>query len=246
MVGWWDSQMEETKLISESEEKTRARLFLWCSRHCCFCGRACTTNMEIHHIDGNRSNKDEDNLIPVCFDCHGELGRYNAGHPKGSKYRELEIKSRREQVYELHTHKYLRPVDIKISNWMHHASDNKGQPLKRSWGDFSCTVATLSQDIPLRLQLCIGPYQNGEKLATTLGDLYSGGALWNLNPSQTVFGHFELPIKKEQEPFLVRVEIFWSIIDVLDRTHEMLPFSYVWSDPEGDWWYDPRVIYPQP
>lgn len=237
--------MEEPQIPAKKEE-TQAKLFLWCARHCCFCGKTCTTNIEIHHIDGDRSNNDEDNLIPVCFDCHGELGRYNADHPKGTKYRFLEIKRRREQIYELYTRKYLRPVDIVISNWMHHVRDVEGKPKKREWGDFSCTVRTLSPDIPVKLHLCIKPYQDKTPLETTLGDLYSGGALWNLNPSQTVFGHFELPIKKGQEPFLVRVEIFWSIIDVLDRTHEMLPFSYVWDDPEGDWWYDPRVIYPQP
>lgn len=236
--------MEEPQI--PAQEETRAKLFLWCSRHCCFCGRACTTNMEIHHVDGNHSNNDEDNLIPVCFDCHGELGSYNAAHPRGSKYRELEIKSRREQVYELHTRKYLRPVDIKISSRMHHVPEVEGKPKKREWGDFSCTVITLSSDIPVKLLLRLEPYQNSTRLETTLGDLYSGGALWNLNPSQTVFGHFALPIKRETTPFCFRVEIFWSIVDVLDRKHQMLPFSYVWNTPEEDWWYDPRVIYPQP
>ena len=80
-----------------------------------------------------------------------------------------------------------------------------------------------------------------EKLEFNRGDLYSGGALWNLNPSQIVVGHFQLPIPKEVDPFLYRVEVFWSIVDILDREHQMLPFSYVWSDPGGDWWFDPRV-----
>ncbi|MFH1940707.1 MAG: hypothetical protein ABIL68_01285 [bacterium] len=82
------------------DEETRSKLFLWSERHCCFCGKACSTNIEIHHIDCDHSNNDEDNLIPLCFDCHGELERYNPKHPKGTKYRYLEIKSRRDQIYE--------------------------------------------------------------------------------------------------------------------------------------------------
>ena len=79
-----------------------------------------------------------------------------------------------------------------------------------------------------------------------MGDLYSGKALWNLNPNLTVHGHFGLPISPDTKPFLFRIEIFWSIIDVLDREHEMLPISYVWDDPSKDWWFDPRIKYEKP
>lgn len=223
-------------------EEVRTRLFLWCARHCCFCGKSCTTNIEIHHIDRDSSNNDLDNLIPVCFDCHGELVHYSPEHPKGSKYRDREIKTRREQIYELHTRQYLRPVDIKISRFMHHATDPNGKLIEREWGDTSCTVRTLSQDIPLQVRLKVVPYQNRESLDVEFGEHYSGEALWNLNPSQVVFGHFSLPITEESDPFDFRVEIFWSIVDVLEREHSMLPFSYVWNDPKGDWWFDPRVI----
>jgi len=233
--------MGKSKPISVPEP-TRAKLFLWCARHCCFCGKACTTNMEFHHIDGNSSNNAEDNLIPVCFDCHGELPRYNPKHPKGSKYRDLEIKKRRDQIYNWYTLPYLRQVEIKISKYLHHVQDSTGQPKERPLGVISCTVRTLSQDIPIRLRLRIEPYHDNQRLKVDLGDLYSGIALWNLNPSQIVFGNFKLPISAETKPFLFRAEIFWSIVDVLDREHEMLPFSYVWSDLKGDWWFDPRTI----
>lgn len=235
------NKMEKTKRVSVPE-KMRAKLFLWCARHCCFCGKACTTNIEIHHIDGNASNNDEDNRIPVCFDCHGELNRYNPKHPKGSNYRHLEMTSRRDQIYELHTLQYLRQVEIKISKHIYHALDSMGQPVIRSWGDVSCTVRTLSQDIPVKLRLRIKPYHNNQQLEANLGDLYSGKALWNLNPSQIIFGHFNLSISAETKPFHFRVEVFWSIVDVLGREHQMLPFSYVWNNPDGDWWFDPRII----
>ncbi|MDD3580411.1 MAG: HNH endonuclease [Desulfobacca sp.] len=218
-------------------EEDKAKLFLWCARHCCFCGKSCTTNIEIHHIDGDPANNELDNLIPVCFDCHGELEKYNPDHPVGTKYRFLEIKTRREQIYEKHTLSYLRQVEIRISNFIANSR------VQREVGDISCTVRTLSQDIPVKLRLQIEPYQGEKKIEFQLGDLYEGEALWNLNPSQIVYGHFGLPITRKSDPFMFRVEISWSIIDVLGREHQMLPFSYVWDNAINDWWYDPRVIF---
>lgn len=228
--------MTKAKRVAVREED-RAKLLLWCARHCCFCGRECTTNIVIHHIDGDPSNNDLDNLMPVCFDCHGELERYNPEHPVGTRYRYLEIKKRREQIYELYTLPYLRKASITISKYIY------GGKLERSLGDTSCTVKSLSDDIPIRLRLRIKAYHDNEKLALRRGDLYSGSALWNLNPSQIVAGHFPLPVSKDAEPFLYRVEVFWRIVDVLDREHRMLPFSYVWSEPDRDWWFDPRVTH---
>jgi len=224
-------------------EEDRAKLFLWCDRHCCFCGKKCTTNIEIHHIDEDTSNNDIDNLIPLCFDCHGELPRYNAKHPKGSKYYSREVKTRRDQIYEEHTRKYLRQVNIHVSRFIQHTRDRNGKPIARKNGDTSCTVKTTSNNIPVKLKVRIEAYQDNQKINTKFGDLYKGEALWNLNPTQIVFAHFELPISKKADPFLYRVEIIWSIIDILDRKHHMLPFSYVWDDTESDWWYDPRILY---
>ena len=130
----------------------RARILLWCARHCCFCGKACTTNIEVHHIDGNPANNDLGNLIPVCFDCHGELERYNPRHPVGTKYRHLEITTRRDQIYELHTRDYLRQIEITISRCIMSHTDEEGKRVERPWGDTSCSVRTLSRDLPLRLR----------------------------------------------------------------------------------------------
>jgi hypothetical protein len=218
-------------------DEVRARLLLWCARHCCFCGKPCRMNIEIHHIDGDKTNNDTDNLVPLCFDCHGELSRSGV---MGLRYRSLEIKTRRDQIYEVHTRPYLRQVNITISNSMHHVRNQR-----RRWGDVSCTVQLMSQDLPIQLRLKIVRYQNGGVLKSSLDDLYSGGTLWNLNPGQIVYGHFDLPIAKRSKPFICRAEIFGTIVDVLQREHPLLPFSYVWNGPAGDWWYDPRTIYSQ-
>jgi len=169
------------------------------------------------------------------------LQRYNPEHPVGTKYRYLEIKKRRDQIYELHTLPYLRKASITISKYTYNSKLERS--LERSLGDTSCTVWSLSNDIAIRLRLRIEAYHGVEQLALDIDDLYSGRALWNLNPSQIVLGHFPLPISEEVKPFLYRVEIFWSIVDILDREHQMLPFSYVWSELQGDWWFDPRVTH---
>lgn len=41
-------------------------------RKCCICRRQ-GIRPQIHHIDGNSSNNDPDNLIPLCPNCHSEI-----------------------------------------------------------------------------------------------------------------------------------------------------------------------------
>jgi hypothetical protein len=54
--------------------------------------------MEIHHIDQNGGN-DEDNGIPLCFDCHAEVLSYNDQHPKGRKFTISELKQHKFQWF---------------------------------------------------------------------------------------------------------------------------------------------------
>ncbi len=44
---------------------------------------------------------DESNGIPVCFDCHQEIGAYDPSHPKGNKFSPAELIARRNRIYEL-------------------------------------------------------------------------------------------------------------------------------------------------
>ena len=64
-------------------------------RHCAVCDSWCAQNIEIHHIDSPEDNS-EDNAIPVCFDCHANIGHYNAKHPKGKKYTPSELRKLRD------------------------------------------------------------------------------------------------------------------------------------------------------
>lgn len=46
-------------------------------RKCSKCGKKDPENLEVHHIDEDRSNNNLSNLLPLCRDCHR---RYHAGN----------------------------------------------------------------------------------------------------------------------------------------------------------------------
>lgn len=74
-----------------------------CGRHCCLCGKYAGLKMELHHIkqvaDGGENTAE--NCIPLCLDCHAEVGSYNPHHPKGRKYTEKELKGHRDKFYAI-------------------------------------------------------------------------------------------------------------------------------------------------
>ncbi len=84
-------------------QNTKARMFIKCGRLCCLCLKQCGVNIEAAHIvDENKGgSNDESNGIPVCFDCHQEIGAYDPKHPKGNKFTEAELKAHRDRVYAL-------------------------------------------------------------------------------------------------------------------------------------------------
>ena len=45
-------------------------LFLETENSCAYCRDNQRDNLSIHHIDGNRTNKDYDNQIVLCHNCH--------------------------------------------------------------------------------------------------------------------------------------------------------------------------------
>lgn len=83
--------------------ETKARMFSRCARVCCLCFKQCGTNIEAAHImaESDGGSNDEDNGIPLCFDCHQEIGAYNDKHPKGNKFTPIELKARRDRLYSL-------------------------------------------------------------------------------------------------------------------------------------------------
>lgn len=72
-------------------------------RRCCICHELKHTNMEVHHIkpQAEGGTDDFDNAIPVCFDCHANIGHYNPKHPKGVNYSQRELKKHRDTWYKI-------------------------------------------------------------------------------------------------------------------------------------------------
>lgn len=82
---------------------TKANMFIRCARLCCLCLKQCGTNIEAAHIvdESKGGSNDESNGIPLCFDCHQEIGAYDPKHPKGNKFSHDELRARRDRVYRL-------------------------------------------------------------------------------------------------------------------------------------------------
>jgi hypothetical protein len=83
--------------------QVKARIFVRSARICCLCFKPCGTRIEAAHIvaEADGGSNDDDNAIPLCFDCHEEIGSYNPRHPKGNKFTNVELKTRRDALYRL-------------------------------------------------------------------------------------------------------------------------------------------------
>lgn len=83
-------------------KETADDALLNCARCCCLCQKFCGVKIELHHIVPVAEGGDDsaDNCIPLCFDCHAEIGHYNDGHPKGRKFTPDELKAHRDRWYE--------------------------------------------------------------------------------------------------------------------------------------------------
>lgn len=81
----------------------RTKVLIRSARICCLCFKQCGTKIEVHHIvqEADGGPNTEANALPVCFDCHAEVGNYNPRHPKGTKFRVDELKARRDNLYKL-------------------------------------------------------------------------------------------------------------------------------------------------
>ena len=76
---------------------------LACGRCCCICHKFCGTHIEIHHIiqqaDGGANTFE--NAIPLCLDCHHDMGQIDPHHPGGRTYTPNELKMHRDNWYAI-------------------------------------------------------------------------------------------------------------------------------------------------
>jgi hypothetical protein len=216
-------------------EEDKIKCLLWCDRHCCLCGKPCGTNIEIAHIISKRkkeSTGDIDNAIPLCFDCHSEIGRYNVEHPKGNKYRPKELKARRKQIYEKYTRHLIPPIHYLITQDL---PNNQ----KRKLPDIGFNIHHLGDGLPIRVLVTITIFLGGRKIGKPDAGLYAGQHLWNLNPKFGVLGHFNAPTEVVESAEKLEVKIEIAIIDQYEREHCLLPISYVYMREANSWYLEP-------
>jgi len=81
--------------------QVKEQAMIACGRRCCLCHKFAGVGMECHHIiqEAEGGANTFENCIPLCFDCHAEVGHYNAKHPKGVKFSEGELRGHRDRWY---------------------------------------------------------------------------------------------------------------------------------------------------
>lgn len=77
------------------------RALVACGRCCCICHNFCGAKMELHHIHQHADGGEDtfENCIPLCFNCHAEMGKVDPRHPKGKGYSQNELRMHRDNWY---------------------------------------------------------------------------------------------------------------------------------------------------
>jgi hypothetical protein len=82
--------------------EVRDKALIACNRCCCICHKFCGKKIELHHIQQKADGGDDsfDNCIPLCFDCHADMGKTDPHHPKGKQYSARELIGHRDNWYQ--------------------------------------------------------------------------------------------------------------------------------------------------
>lgn len=216
------------KRKNDFSEADKVKVLLWCNRHCCLCGKLTGVGIEVAHIEPHLS--DIDNAIPLCFDCHAAIGHYNKRHPRGRKFSIVELKARRDQIYEQHTRRLVPPVSYQLSQ--------KNQKLP----EVGFQISNLGNTYPVRARIEVNLVQGTRALGhpVTTGH-YDGRYIWNLNPGFGISGHFGvLPevLQHLAQPLRARIDV--TLIDIYGGEHQLLPVGYIHKmGPTDDWYFEP-------
>lgn len=220
------------------KEKDKIKILLWCDRHCCLCGKACGSDIEIAHIDPKGGN-DIDNAIPLCYDCHAKIGKYNQEHPRGAKYRPKELKKLREQTYEKHTRHLVPPLHFRITQVV------RNNPLfpPRKFPSIGFNLM-IGDSPPVRAKVEVKIIRGGRNLGIIKDKTgyYSGDTEWNLKPNTIFFGNFSVPKKCANSTKDLKLEVRVTLIDQFDREHKYPPQCWTYVRKDNYWFLEPRAF----
>ncbi len=221
-------------MTGDFRDNDEIKCLLWCDRHCCLCGKACGTNIQIAHIipKGKSKSDDIDNAIPLCFDCHSEIGRYNKEHPMGNQYRPEELKARREQIYEEYTRHLVPPIHFEITQDLPNEQ-------KRHLPDIGFNITHLGDSFPVKVLVAIQVFLGDKHLWSPKTGHYSGEHLWNMNPRFGVRGHFSVPDEAVKSTEHLEIKVKVTVIDQYERKHQLLSIGWVYMIDKNSWYLEP-------
>ena len=216
-------------------EEDKIRILLWCDRHCCLCDKPCGTDIEIAHIDPE-GGKNIDNAIPLCYDCHAEIGRYNEEHPRGNKYKPQELKARREQIYERYTRHLVPPIYF-------HLNQRKIDPTKSHELPFvGFRLQHFGDSLPVNVKVEAKVVLDREDkgLVQHTKGYYDGKVRWNINPRTLFFGGFSIKEEYAKSEKELMIELRITVIDQYGREHKFLPQCWRYIKEQNNWNLEPR------
>lgn len=95
------------------------KVLVACGRCCCICHKFCGTKIELHHIKQKAFGGEDtfENCIPLCLDCHADMGKADPKHPKGKRYTEAELFAHRDSWYKkVSNSKVVIPQEVSQSD----------------------------------------------------------------------------------------------------------------------------------
>lgn len=83
-----------------------------CGRCCCICHKFCGTKINLHHIKQKADGGEDtfENCIPLCLDCHEDMGKADPKHSTGKHYSENELIMHRDKWYKEMAVKEIEPI----------------------------------------------------------------------------------------------------------------------------------------
>lgn len=215
-------------------QEVRTKVLLWCDRHCCLCKKPCGTNIEVHHLvpENEEGSDDIDNAMPLCFDCHSDVMHYNVKHPRGTKYKPDELKTRREQVYEEFTRHLVPPLDYRVTQEL----PNGGQ---RGFPDVGFVITHMGNSLPVAVRVRLEAVLHDQAVVFDEVGYYSGDKLWHLNPRHSFWGHFTFPKEIIIDKDRIELRGTVTVIDQYEREHALLPVGWVYTSETNGWYAEP-------
>jgi len=170
--------------------------------------------------------------MPLCFQCHAEIGHYNKTHPIGRSYRIEELKARRNQVYDKYTSHLVPPVQYQLT-----------QQGDRKLPDVGCWIQNLGDIYPVQARIKITLAQGTSYRQLVPSKHYDGTHLWNLNPRQGICGHFPIPPEILDSSERLRAKIDLTLVDIYQREHVLLPMGQIHGlKPDDQWYAEPSMV----